>query len=607
MSTVYGLFERQAALRPGVSALGAPGAGQSTFGDLRALIEGVRSVLSAKGVERTERVAVSLPTSAERLVVQAGVSTWCTAVPLNPVLRAGEIDGILRRLGIRRIIAPAGAPGAESQATGIGGIERLYVEPVPGAQAGRARLAGCDLLDAPWKGGVPPAGPAEDDIALILQTSGTTGTAKFVPLTHANVTAGAVNIIDAMRLGPSDSLLALSQFHHIAGISLSLAALHAGGSVYCTPGFHAPDFFPWLEASDPTWMWVAPAMLHEIVARASLNGGGRPTTRLRLIRVGSAPLARKLKEEAEDLFRVPVLENYGMTEAAPQIASVPLAPARMKTGTVGIPVGIEVSIVGEDGKLLPRGSAGEIAVRGPSVMKGYLGGEDVNRESFTDGWFRTGDQGRLDEDGYLTLTGRIREIINRGGEKISPLEVDAVLLRHPSVSKAVTFPVEHPALGEEVAAAVVLRPGASGVEKDLQEFVARELSVAKVPRRIVFVPEIPSDDRGKVRRASLAAQLGLRAAFAAPGERATEPAGAPATPVERKLAVIWSDVLKLQEGALTVDSRFLDVGGDSVSAVLISSRVRGAFSVELSPVAFFEAPTIAGLARLIEAKLETNQ
>ncbi|HTO94344.1 MAG TPA: non-ribosomal peptide synthetase [Bacteroidota bacterium] len=603
---MYVLFERRAALSGGATALGAPGSAHSTFGDCHALIRGVRGILSAKGVARSERVAVSIPTSAERLVIQTALSTWCTAVPLNPALRAGEIESVLKRLGLTRIIAPAGPESPAAEAARNGRIECLDVEAIPGAQAGRARLAGCDILNAP-AAGESHARPAEEDIAFILQTSGTTGTAKFVPLTHANVTAGATNIAGAMRLGSSDTLLALAQLHHIAGISLALAALDAGGSVFCTAGFHAPDFFPWLEASNPTWIWAAPAMLHEIVARASLNGGALPSPRLRLIRVGSAPLGAKLKADVEEMFRVPVLENYGMTEAAPQIASVPLPPARQKPGTVGIPVGIEIAIIGERGELLPPGLAGEIAVRGPSVMKGYLGGEEVNRESFVNGWFRTGDQGYLDGEGYLTLTGRIREIINRGGEKISPLEVDAVLLNHPSVSKAVTFPVPHPALGEEVAAAVVLRPGANATEQEIQEFVVRELSVAKVPRHILFVPEIPSDGRGKVRRASLAGQLGLRASPVMTGEHPATGSGAPATQVERELAVIWQDVLKLQEGALTVDSRFLDVGGDSVSAVLISSRVRGAFSVELSPVAFFEAPTIAGLARLIESKREGNR
>ncbi len=600
---MYALFAQQAALRPRETALAAPARPPLSFGDLMTLVDGVAGILSAMGVERHDRVAVALPTSAERLVVQAAVSCWCAAAPINPALRPGEIEALLSRLGIRLVIVPSGENSAALAAAHNLGIASLELTPLPGAPAGMARLGAADVLGAGAQAGRRGAGAGPEDIALLLPTSGTTGSPKIVPLSQANVCAGAANIVRAMNLGPGDRLLSLAQLHHIAGISLTLAALSAGGSVYCTPGFHAPDFFPWMEEADPTWLWVAPAMLHEIVGRAAAYQEVLARSRLRLIRVGSAPLAERLRAEAEELLHVPVLENYGMTEAAPQIASTPLPPGKRKRGSVGLPVGVEVEIEGEGGTFLPRGSAGEIVIRGPSVMGCYLGGEDAADGSFVRGWFRTGDQGYLDEEGYLFLTGRIKEIINRGGEKISPLEVDGVLLRHPEVEKAVTFPIPHPSLGEEIAAAVVLRPGRAVTEQELQEFVVRELSVSKVPRRVVILEEIPSDERGKVRRLRMAEQLGLTRPASVSGDRPSGDDAAPRTPVERDLAAMWKDVLRLKEGEVLTNARFLDLGGDSISAVLIISRVRGSFNVDLSPVTFFEAPTIAGLARIIEEKL----
>ena len=302
----------------------------------------------------------------------------------------------------------------------------------------------------------------------------------------------------------------------------------------------------------------------------------------------------------EQAFGVPVIEAYGMTEASHQIASNPLPPRARKPGSVGVPAGPEVAILADDGhSLLPPGSTGEVVIRGPSVTAGYANNREANAEAFVDRWFRTGDQGYMDAEGYLYLTGRLKELINRGGQKISPREVDEALLDHPAVAQAVTFAVPDRALGEDVAAVVVLRDPAVS-EKDLRRFAAVRLADFKVPRRVITVDEIPKGPTGKVQRIGLAERLGLLAQPEA-GIRAPEAAEPPQTPVEEALARLWQEVLRVT--SVGRGQRFLDVGGDSMLATQLVARVRRSFGVELSLLEFFDAPTIAEQAVLVEVYL----
>ena len=230
---------------------------------------------------------------------------------------------------------------------------------------------------------------------------------------------------------------------------------------------------------------------------------------LRFIRSSSSAMPTQVIREIEEVFGAPLVESYGMTEAAHQMAANPLPPRVRKPGSVGIAAGPEIAIMDLDGNLLPVGETGEIVIRGENVTQGYESNPKANAEAYTNGWFRTGDQGMLDAEGYLTLTGRLKEIINRGGEKISPREVDEVLMDHPAVEQVITFAVPHDKLGEDVAAAVVLREGASVTEKELREFASRRLADYKVPRKVLFLAEIPKGATGKLQRIGLAAKLGL--------------------------------------------------------------------------------------------------
>jgi acyl-CoA synthetase (AMP-forming)/AMP-acid ligase II len=362
-----------------------------------------------------------------------------------------------------------------------------------------------------------PAGPAVRsrlaeacDTALLLHTSGTTSRPKLVPLRHSNLQASARNIGTTLRLTDSDCCLNIMPLFHIHGlVAAVLSSLRVGGSVFCSPGFNALQFFHWLTEAKPSWYTAVPTMHQAILARAARNAGAVARSALRFIRSSSASLPAQVMAELESTFRCPVIESYGMTEAAHQMTSNQLPPGERKPGSVGVAAGPEVAVMSADGELLPAGAAGEVVIRGENVTSGYEQNPEANLAAFAHGWFHTGDQGMIDADGYLRLTGRLKEIINCGGEKVSPLEVDEVLMEHAAVAQVVTFAVPHETRGEEVAAAIVLREGASATEREIRDFAGSRLAPFKVPRRVLFLNEIPKGATGKLQRIGLAAKLGL--------------------------------------------------------------------------------------------------
>jgi acyl-CoA synthetase (AMP-forming)/AMP-acid ligase II len=286
-------------------------------------------------------------------------------------------------------------------------------------------------------------------------------------------------------------------FHVHGLISAMLSSLLGGGSVFCAPDFYKGKFFEWMEAICPTWYTASPAFHHAILSEASQHRESIAQVPLRFIRSAAAPLPPKLLIELEQIFKAPVIESYGMTEACAQIASNPLPPRRRKHGSVGLAAGPEVVIMDEEANLMPADEIGEIAIRGENVMGGYENNSEANEAAFTNGWFRTGDQGLLDTDGYLFISGRLKELINRGGEKIAPREIDERLMDHPDVRQAVAFAVPHERLGEDIVAAVVLRSRAGTSEREIREFLLSRLADFKVPSQIVFVHEIPKGPTGE--------------------------------------------------------------------------------------------------------------
>jgi acyl-CoA synthetase (AMP-forming)/AMP-acid ligase II len=490
------------------TAIGAPeGVAPLTYARLKALTGETLASLNALGIGREDRVAIVLPNGPEMAAAFVAIGACATTAPLNPSYRADEFEFYLRDLKAKALVlevASASPARAVAQTLSI-----PIVELKPERSAGAGNFSLVAHATAGGKATRPGfAGP--DDTALVLHTSGTTSRPKIVPLLHRNVLASAENIKTTLALTADDACLNIMPLFHIHGlIAATLASLRAGAQVCCSPGFNALKFFAWFDEVRPTWYTAVPTMHQAILARADRNRDVLSRSRLRFIRSSSASLPAPVMLELEKTFGVPVIESYGMTEAAHQMASNPLPPGVRKPGSVGIAAGPEVAILDEEGKVLGVGEIGEVSIRGPNVTLGYEANPEANVKAFTNGWFRTGDQGRLDEEGYLLLTGRLKELINRGGEKISPLEVDEVLMLHPAVAQVVTFGIPHEKLGEEVGAAVVLREGQTATERELRDFAATRLADFKVPRKVVLLDEIPKGATGKLQRIGLASKLGL--------------------------------------------------------------------------------------------------
>lgn len=508
--TMWGLLARGADAAPAIAM--PQNAGESrpalTHGGLRALARDTVAALNAMGIGRGDRVAMVLPNGPEMASLFVTVACGATTAPLNPAYRADEFEFYLSDLNARALVI---LRGMESPARGVAatrGIPVIELVPDPKAAGAFTLVPEQPLSGTPASSGM--AGP--EDVALVLHTSGTTSRPKIVPLSQTNVTASAYNIGESLALTADDACMNIMPLFHIHGlIAAVLSSLAAGASVACTPGFNAFRFFAWFNELRPSWYTAVPTMHQAILGLAPRNKDAIAAGRLRFIRSSSASLPPQVMTAMEEAFGVPVIEAYGMTEAAHQMCSNPLPPRDHFPGSVGIAAGPEVAIMADDGTLLAPGELGEVVIRGRNVTKGYENNPSANASGFTNGWFRTGDQGVMDQQGYLRLTGRLKEIINRGGEKVSPLEVDTVLMDHPAVAQVVTFGMPHSKLGEEVAAAVVLRDGHSLDEHGLRDFAAERLAQFKVPRRIVFLAEIPKGATGKLQRIGLAEKLGLSA------------------------------------------------------------------------------------------------
>jgi acyl-CoA synthetase (AMP-forming)/AMP-acid ligase II len=357
--------------------------------------------------------------------------------------------------------------------------------------------------------GKTASAPSAEDVALVLHTSGSTGRPKRVPILHGNMAASTHNIKEHYSLSPQDVSLCVMPLFHVHGLVAStLSTLLSGGTVVVPNKFSPLSFWRTVRDTGATWYSAVPTIHNLLLARA---GDNRPAGAegLRFIRSCSASLPPEMMERMERVFGVPVLEAYGMTEASHQMASNPQPPSARKAGSVGPGTGVKIGIMDEAGNLLPQGERGEVVIQGPNVVPGYENNPEANEKSFVKGWFRTGDQGFLDEDGYLTLTGRLKEMINRGGEKIGPREIDEVLLSHPDVAEAVAFGVPHPGWGEEVAAAIVLKEGtdAAAGEASVMAFCKERLADFKCPKKIYVTSAIPRTATGKIQRGAVAKAL----------------------------------------------------------------------------------------------------
>jgi amino acid adenylation domain-containing protein len=578
-------------LTPHASALLAPGRPALTYGHLRRQMDSVGQTLRDMGLRRRDRVALLLPNGPELALALLTIAASTTCAPLNPAYNADEYTFHLTNLRVQMLILQEDMDSPARAVARAQGIRVIELCPTKEAEAGLFTFTG-----APSHYSGIPAYAQPDDIAVVMQTSGTTSQPKVIPRTHANICTGAHNMRTAVALDSGDRYLnVMPLFHSSAFVLGLLASVTAGASVICPPGFDASQFFAWLAAFRPTWYMGVSTIHQALLAQAPLHREIIARYPLRFIRAGAAALPPNVQVELESVFNTPVIAAYGMTEAS-LITCNPLPPQQRKLSSVGVTVGQEVSVIDAEGTRLPAGSIGEIVVRGPSVVKGYENNPAANREAYTDGWFRTGDLGFFDTDGYLFITGRLKELINRGGIKISPQEVDDVLIEHPSVVQAATFAVPHVRWGEDVMSAVVLHQNALATPQELRRFVATRLAVFKVPSQVLIVRNIPVGPTGKLQRNQLAEQLGLTMPVHVQSTRHTADA-IPRTSLEEVLAGLWKTVLHLE--CVGIEDNFFQLGGDSILVTQLLSRIREATHAEVSFRSFFETPTVADIARHI--------
>lgn len=566
-----------------------------TYDELSRFIVATVEQIQKLNLSHADRIAVVLPNGPIMATAFLSIAASAACAPLNPYFHEEEYEYYFEDLKATVLVVMDGDDTPAIRAAIKLKIPIIKLVPKPENGVGMFELA-CDKSPVIKNRSSDLSG----GIALILHTSGTTSRPKMVPLSDRNLVSSAANIAKILQLHSEDRCLNVMPLFHIHGLVASiLASLYAGSSVICTPGFSAPEHMDWLDRLEPTWFSAVPTMHQAILTRINETNLIPPHTKLRFIRSSSSALPPHVMQELEHHFQVPVIEAYGMTEAAHQMASNPLPPHKRKPGSVGIPAGPEIAILTSESAITSGSQRnGEIVIRGDNVITGYLDNPEANAKSFIEGWFRTGDEGYFDDDHYLTITGRIKEIINRGGEKISPREIDEILLTHPGVSQALTFSIPSSRLGEEIGAAVVLKDE-SLTEFDLRRFVSEKLVEHKIPTRIIFLPELPKGPTGKLQRIGMAERLGL---FNKPeiksvqSEENIEPFDA----VEGILMDFWCELLKLDR--VSTKQSFLDYGGDSMLMMRLINRVRERFAIELTPMDFFDAFTIKEQAAVIKVR-----
>jgi len=579
-----------------VALLGVDGRGLS-YQRLREQMAYTVRALNTIGFGPGDRVAIVLPNGPIMATALLSVASGFACAPLNPGYRKAELEQQLSDIRAKCVLVLSGAGLEAAYAAEERGLDVFELEPTNLA-------AGAFAIEGMGKEpGGEPVWTGSDDVALMMQTSGTTAKPKLVALTNSIVAHSVTVIRERLGLTSDDRAINVLPLFHVHGQIVVLTSLAAGGSVVCTPGFDPERFHAWLSEFGPTWYSAVPTMHRAIIDGAKANAAAISKGRLRFTRSASSALPVQLIREMEEAFGVPVIEGYGMTEASHGITSNLRPPGIRKVGSVGLPYrGQEVTILSEEGKLLGRGETGEILIRGKNVIESYMDNPAVNAVSFVDGWLRTGDLGYMDAEGYLFIVGRIKDVINRGGEKVSPREVEEALLTIDAVSQAIVFPVPHPTLGEDVAAAIVLKKGHTVGEDAMRMELAKSIAQHKVPQRIFIVDEIPKNPVGKPQRWEMAKMLGIVSGTRQVVGEGVGPASIrQPTEIEVRVRRIWMEVLRRDDVGL--GERFLEAGGDSLRVTQVASRLKAEFGVEVDVGALFEADTIPGQARLVESSI----
>jgi oxalate---CoA ligase len=575
--TIGEALRAYAALRPEQAAIVASELAPVSYRQLTEQIDEVRAALRQAGFDANARIVVAIPDTAPAALAIVAVASSAVALPLDPKLTLPEIETRLTLLRPDAVLLPRGSRTAARTAAEQQGI--AIIEAVA-ADDGKLGLQ----LVAPQVGpALPPHEPDPSAPAFILQTSGTTADPNLVPFSHRNMLAAAKRLQGWFDLTPQDRCLCASPICYSNGVKMTLLTpLLTGGSVAFPANATKVDLSEWLSELAPTWYSVGPTLHLAILDKAKSQPDVRNMHSLRFIASGGAALPVDVHDGLRAALGVPVLEHYASSETAQVSSNLP-PPGPYKPGTCGVPSPDIVMIVGEDGRRLPPGEQGDILVGGPTVTSGYIDAPELNQSVFVDGWFRTGDIGSLDEEGFLTIRGRRKELINRGSEKIAPLEIDRALKRHPQVAEAAAYAVAHPRLGEDVAAAVVLHPGASVTGEELREFLGPQLAAFKIPRRIDIVDQLPKGVTGKVQRKRLS------------GSSNAPSAQTPATDWQAELLPLWRKFLKTEN--VSVDDDFFEKGGDSLLAMDLHVEIERLTGQELPESILLEASTVRALAK----------
>jgi oxalate---CoA ligase len=573
--SLFAQLEQRALSDPYVPAVLAPSRRPLSYGNWYAIALEARAVLRAAGIDGRHRLGIALPTGPLAATSLIALSGPAPLVPIDPTSHVDEIERELKTLGVTAVVVPSEGGDAARAAAQRLGLLRLEARAI-GDTAGAFSLR-ADRNVARAAVHVEP-----NDVAVIGCTSGTTGEPKQVAVGARQLLAGAEACARAFALGPNDRCIFAQPLFHSAAMVTLMAVLIARSSIVCLEQLDADAILAALR-DDATWLSAPPALYRQLLERVASNSNVLRDARLRFLRSGSTPLAHDVCRRLEDAFAAPVLQCYGMTEAT-FIACTPFPPLARKIDSVGLPRGCEIAIVDETGKCVEPEMTGDVLVRGPNAI--------------VDGWMPTGDVGRLDADGYLYLLGRRKELINRGGQKITPREVEDVLAGDPAVREVAVFAIPHPTLGEEVAAAVVVRDGVDRTADDLRAFAAERLTLAKVPKRILILPQLPRTATGKIQRYRLQTLLAECRPTQAPCE------GRAVTTLEAILVELFESVLPDQD-VRTTDDFFL-CGGDSLRATQLIAAVLDRCGLEMTVGMLFRAPTPDALARVLHAALPAS-
>jgi acyl-CoA synthetase (AMP-forming)/AMP-acid ligase II len=593
LPTLIDFIDAQARSHAEHPAILAPGRTDLSFAALAECVRYTAEQLRDAGIHANDRVALVVPNGPEMATAFLATACAASSAPLNPAYLESDYEYYLHDLDAKLVVV---ASSIDSPVRPVAARMGIPVAELKAETASPAGTFTIEAIEPSADSNVAGAIATGTDTALVLHTSGTTSRPKMVPLSHANICASASHIKHTLQLSNADRCLNVMPLFHIHGLVAALvSSLAAGAGVICTSGYRDDAFFEWIGDLRPTWYTAVPTMHQSILSAAPAHSALIAAAPLRFIRSSSAALSSHLMRELETTFAAPVIEAYGMTEAAHQMASNPLPPGIRKERSVGPAAGPEIAIMDEAGRLLPAERTGEIVIRGDNVTRAYVGNPEANDAAFTSGWFRTGDQGYLDEDGYLFITGRLKEIINRGGEKVSPREIDEALMAHPEIDVAVGFAIPHPTLGEDVAAAVVLAAGSQLTARAVRDFAFDRLIDFKVPSRVLIVDDIPKGPTGKVQRVGLARQFEqqLRTEYLEPDDD-----------LETLVANTICDVLKLAR--VGADDNFFAIGGDSLTGNQVISRLNDIFHAQIPIVTLFRKPTVRELAREISDNVKVE-